>query len=656
MKLIIKKLKATDFKGIRNAEYGFGEKTRVSGMNGLGKSTIMTMWTWLFTDKDSELKSNPDIIPLGVEECTPRVEAVLDIDGVEVTIAKQQKITTSKPNERGVSKRTLSNVYEINSVPKTERDFKADLEDKGLDFELFLPLSHPDVFTGQKAADMRKVLFKMATDKTDLDIALLGEETEDVANLLESYKFDEIEAMNKASKKKAEEQVKAIPNQIIGLEKAKVNTDTAELELAVNSLQEQISEKEKLLEDNQSALSEHQKYTDGILELKFKMSDIERTATESLESQKKEIRAKIDETDRKFQEATNKQGLAEIQLEQIKDVIVCFKKERENVGVEYHRQKDMMFDESRWVFDESSTVCPMCSREYENAKVEEIKEQFEVNKSKAKESFELDKRTAMQKAINDGNRIKASEEKAVEDLAVAESEIVQCKEQKMKVNGEKTEAMKELDTLPHVADLSDNQEYESLRLQVFNMEKSLLAMNSSSSYRDALNSEIKQLRTELTETQGKIAESNNNVRIDDQIAELQTSQRDYEQAKADAEKILYQLSIVSAKKNELLVEDINKNFKIVTWKLFEYQKNGNYKEVCVPQIDDKSFGISTNTGREIIAKLDIVNSLQKFFGMNVPVFLDGAESLNDFNLPCMNCQLITLKVTVDKELKVEVEN
>lgn len=53
------------------------------------------------------------------------------------------------------------------------------------------------------------------------------------------------------------------------------------------------------------------------------------------------------------------------------------------------------------------------------------------------------------------------------------------------------------------------------------------------------------------------------------------------------------------------------------------------------------------------SKLDICNSMQKFFGMHIPVFLDGGESLNIEYFPKMDCQLIVLSVSDDKELKFE---
>jgi DNA repair protein SbcC/Rad50 len=59
-----------------------------------------------------------------------------------------------------------------------------------------------------------------------------------------------------------------------------------------------------------------------------------------------------------------------------------------------------------------------------------------------------------------------------------------------------------------------------------------------------------------------------------------------------------------------------------------------------------------------LAEMDIVNTLQKIYGVLVPVFLDNAERLSSNSyeevLSAMNCQLVTLAVSEDAELRVKV--
>lgn len=288
--MILKSLHLENFKGAKDKIYKFGKTTRVSGMNRLGKTTIATAWFWLLADKNYELVSNPNIRPDDVEECVPTVTAVLDVDGKEIAIAKMQKRKVGKPDANGISKVTITNTYEINSVPKTERDFRADLEELGLSFDNFLVCSHPDVFTRQKQADMRKVLFKLASAKTDVEIAAMSKDTKDVAKLLEAYKYEEIEAMNNASKKKAVEQLDAIPNQIVGLEKAKVDVDVAEQELAKADLERKISEVDQKIACAGNAVESLQQEE---MQLQFDMSGIMQTMNRELSNQRNNIEVEI---------------------------------------------------------------------------------------------------------------------------------------------------------------------------------------------------------------------------------------------------------------------------------------------------------------------------------------------------------------------------
>lgn len=650
--MIVKKMRLTNFKGVQSAEYDFSNRTKVNGQNGSGKSTIATAWFWLWADKDYELRSNPNIRPNGVEECIPRVEAVLDIDGAEVAVAKQQKRTVSKPNDKGISKITLANTYEINGVPKTERDFRSDLENRGIMFDKFLLLSHPEVFTGQKDPGRRKIIFETASEKSDLDIAMMSEETSAVAELLKSYKFDEVEAMHKASKKKAETQVKSIPDQIVGLEKAKIDIDVAELELKKSGIKEQIKEKETLYADGEKAIEELNKKKEELLQLQMEINAVECKANDELLAEKRRLRQLADIAQQKFRDAETEHKRAEDEIAILKGQADDYEGQRREYGEQYNQARQAVFDESAWVFDPESTICPNCGQEYPADKIEQIREEFETKKAKARADFENVKKARMDNIVSCGTAAKQVIEKVTAEIGELERKVEQYKKDKISANKEYSDVDSKLKALPEKPDLSGNREYVEMCLEFRQMEESM-RNQSKASYHDSLKNEIEVLRQEISEVEKEIGKASNNVRIDEQISELRQKQREYEQAKADSERILYQLSLVSKKKNELLVEEINKNFGIVKWLLFDYQKNGEYKEVCIPTVDGRRFGDSTNTGREIVAKLDICNSLQKFFGIELPVFLDNAESINDFNIPEMDCQLILMNVT-NGGLRVEV--
>lgn len=667
----LKEMHLTDFKGVKASIYQFGDRTQIKAANGLGKTTIATAWYWLWTDKDYELHSNPNIRPENVEECIPRVELVLEIDGAEIVAAKQQKRIVSKPDNRGISKVTLTNTYEVNSVPKTERDFKAYFENKGIGFDKFLPLSHPEVFMGQKANDMRKLLFSMAESKTDYDVARTLSNCGEVAELLEKYKAEEIEAMSKASKKKAAEQVDAIPNQIVGLEKAKVDVDVAEQELAKFDLERRITEIDRKISNAGAAVSALQNEE---MQLQFDMSGIMQTMNQELQGKRRELDNAKDASRNTLSDLHNKIVAAEKKISVNLIDIDSAELKRKALGEQYKAEMvrsfdetPYLFDESKWVFDENSTVCSMCGQTLPEDKIEQLRLEFEDRKAKAEADAERRFVSARDNFVvqhnSDLEEIKANgfKQKNTIDTLTAENASLQTnietwKKQEQEALAKQNEMEKLLSELPEEADYSQNTEYAKLKAKhekvLANIERAKLSTDDELLVQ--FEEEKADLTAELEAAKKIIAQSENNVRIDEQISELQEKQRDYEQAKADAEKILYQLSLVSKRKNELLVDEINQHFGIVKWVLFDYQKNGEYMEVCIPEIDGKRFGNSTNTGREIQAKLDICNSLQRFFNMYVPIFLDGAESINYEYVPALDTQLILLSVTEDTELKVVV--
>lgn len=670
MQTILKTLHLENFKGAKDKTYEFGKTTRVRGMNRLGKTTIATAWFWLLADKNYELVSNPNIRPDDVEECVPTVTAVLDVDGKEITIAKMQKRKVGKPDANGISKVTLTNTYEINSVPKTERDFKADLEELGLSFDNFLVCSHPDVFTGQKQADMRKVLFKMASAKTDAEIAAMSEDTADAAKLLEIYKFEEIEAMNNASKKKAVEQLDAIPNQIIGLEKAKVDVDVAEQELAKADLERKIAEVDQKIAGAGNAVGSLQQEE---MQLQFDMSGIMQTMNMELSKKRSSIDGLVCGCNYEVDRTHSLISAKEKQIADNAKAIAAADVERKKLGEQYNAEKiktfdeaPYLFDKSKWVFDESTTVCSLCGQTLPAEKIEQLKADFESRKEKArvdaarkldsaKSDFVIQRESNLEEIKAEGFAKKNLIEELTKKNADLNVEIDTLKKQEQEAAARKEELSKQLAEIPEEADYTQNEEYVKLsarRNEVLAEIERLQASNDAE-LAAALEAEKTDLRLRLEEVNKIIAQDANNVRIDEQIADMQHKQREYGQVKADAEKILYQLKEVSKRKNELLVEEINQHFGIVSWKLFDYQKNGEYKEVCIPMVDGKEFGVTTNTGREIQAKLDICSSFQKFFDMYVPIFLDGAESLNDEYIPAVDTQLILLTVTEDKQLKVE---
>ena len=101
-----------------------------------------------------------------------------------------------------------------------------------------------------------------------------------------------------------------------------------------------------------------------------------------------------------------------------------------------------------------------------------------------------------------------------------------------------------------------------------------------------------------------------------------------------------------------MLTKIYEKLGVVKWKLFKTLKNGNIEDACTPIVDGYEFGTSTNKGREILAKIDIINSLSTYYDQIFPVFLDNAENLSAQTEARLNLvgQLVEFKVTDTERL------
>lgn len=670
MKLL--KIILTDFKGFKGEnEIPLYHKTLIEGQNAAGKTTIMDAHFWLFTDRNSGLEANPDIRPDDGRECVPKVEEEWEIDGKIVAIAKMQKKRVGKPDANGVSKITLSNTYEINHAPKNMRDFRKDLTELGFDLDNFLLLSHIEWFLQMGKDDKRKILFTMSSSKTDLEIALLTDGCADAAKLLESYRLDEIEAMHKASKKKAAEQLEAIPNQIIGKEGAKAEIDVASLEEQKSKIRQQIEDIEKSMSDSFESVREGDRAAEEIRKLKARLHELEEAENAENRKSRQDLQLEYNELLHQVRFSTSELKAKEEDLKRTGEEKEVLSKRLKDIQDKYMIRVSEEFNYSKLheiekeEFDEDSLICEKCGQELPKAMKDERTAWFLRSKAqrmseerRKEEEFYKQQEQDIKDITDAGDAAK----KSLIDAKTTEEELKKKVEQiKQEIESTSRQAesiLEKLNGIPESVDLSGNEQYISLQKQIAEKEQEISSM-SQSDYRQAKEKELKLKRAELTAVESELAKAENNRRIDEQIHKLRRDIRIYSQKKADAEKILDQLGKIKRAKNELLVQDINAWFRIIRFELFEYFKNGDYKEcVNIHVLNENDgewyqIGKSANTALEMLGKMDMIAGFQKFFGRSYPVFVDSATEMDSNTMRRIQTeyQTVFLRVT-DGELEV----
>lgn len=675
MKLKIRSLHMENFKGIKMLDVTFSGKTKISGQNAVGKTTIFDAFTWLLFNKNSSGEEKFNVRPLNegirVDNVEIKVSAVLDVDGKEVELSKVQKQNWVK--KRGTDTVTLQgnvNSFEIDGYPKSEADFKAYVSGLAQSEDMFKLLTNPQYFSSLKWKDQRDILMKLVAEVSDVELAQTDAKYAPLIDELEKApSTDDIrakfsKALSEWKKKQAE-----IPVRIDEAEKSKIDVDVAEQELAKADLTRRIAECDKKIENAGSTLGDLRSKE---MQLQFDMSGIAQTMNRELYNRRSNIDADLCGCKNEMDHFKATISLKEKQIADNAKAIADADAERKKLGEQYNAEKakafdktPYLFDESKWVFDESTTICSLCGQKLPADKIEQLKADFESRKEKAKadakrklndskSDFITQKESNLEEIKAYGFAKKNLIEELTKKNADLQMEIDSLKKQEQGTFTNKEELCKLLSEIPEEADYSQNEEYVKLKAEHDKILADIAKLESEGADKVVtdLKAEKADMQSQLAEVNKVIAQAANNVAIDDRIETLRDEQKEIGQKVADQEQMLYLLEEFIRFKLNKVFESINSHFKTVNFKLFEIQLNGGMKDCCECTVNGVPYS-TLNSGHRIVAGLDIIRSLSELYGVSCPIFVDNAESLNEFNVPDMDAQLILLSVSEDKQLKVE---
>lgn len=635
---VLKKVVLENFMCYAHAEFDFYAITKIMAKNGKGKSTIATAYLWCLFNCDYELKDNPvvrrEVDGKSVDDMDTSVELTLDVDGKEVTMKKVQVRTYNK-DKTGYKD---DNSYYINDVRKNLKDFNAYLD---VDMNVFKMCSNVNAFLNQKPAEMREYLFGLVGDVTDLDIASQKAELAELVPLLNKYTVEELSAMNKATKTKITKDLPILDGQIKEKERdiqLKHTIEVSDLELQKNSLKEQIADCVAKQTNNDKLMTEYDKASSDILNLKFELNDMSRKANEDNVKARRDIENRISEKKDYLINIANT-------IQKNNSEISGYQNDIESGTRERNRLADVWKKIKEEKFNGNTAICPTCRRELPAEEIESLRSSFEKTKA-----------DRLAKVEKDGLEVKADVDNARDMIPRLEK----CNEENIanqqKLEEEVADLEKQLSELQQEIDVSATEEYKALEQQIAEKEEAMHKANDISAVKAELKSQETALRQQLAECESQIAKSD--TAADEQrLEELKQTRVDSEQNKANAEKILDLLDELDKAKNEALTEAVNSHFGLVKWQLFEYAKNGNYKSCCIPTVDGKSILTTmSNKGNRILGRVDICNSIQKISGISVPIILDDVENLDERNqkkvAEMIDSQLIMLIVNDSEKLEI----
>jgi len=661
----IKEISIQNFKGIHDLSVSFGQITKIKGKNAAGKTTIADAFSWLLFNMDSHGNTKFEIRPLNsdgekIHNTDISVIAKLDIDGEEKELKKVQseKWTKKRGHEDRVFEGNI-NSYEIDGYPKSEKEY-AEFIGSIVDADVFKILTNPTYFTAMSWKDQREILMRFVADMSDVELARMDSDFEPLMDELgKAPSTDDIQKKYAKQVKELKAKQTEIPTRIDEISKQKICVDVAELELAKADYERQLADLE-----NKSLNNDLKMLEDELLAAESSTMARKAAMRSELNKKRSEIENRIYQADKKVSDAETKLRTAKSLIADYEVDIKTFSAEKETLAERYRKiQKETFngsidFDESKW--EKPSTVCSLCGQELPKDRADKIIAEYEEKKAAAKKKAEDDYNRAKddfnadkQKRLNDisdkGMKVKAGIEertKAIEDAKASISGL----EENLSAFSKEVETIKaELIGLGNEPDYDADNDYQSLMAKENELREKLSA--SVPKAENDTDDKRREVSVQLDEVKAKLAQAANNISIDERIAELETEQRETEQKIANAEKILYLLEKFIRAKLNRISEAVNSHFEKVRFRLFEVQINGGIKETCEAEVNGVPYN-SLNSGHRIIAGLDIIKALSALYGVDVPIFLDNAESLSEGNLPTMTQQITLLEVSNDASLVV----
>lgn len=640
MRLVAKKLIADCFKGFRHFEADLPYMCNISGVNGSGKTTIKDAHFYLWTDKDSLLHSNPNIRPDFMEESEPSVTEIIEIDGKEIIVRKYQADGRTKKQKEAGEPVRIVNKFEVNDVPKSQKDFIKDLTALGVDFDRFLLLSHTDEFIDRKSSDCRNILFGMTDSITDAEIAKQAGCAELEAQL-ENRTLEEIAAMAKRSKKDADIQLDVIPNQITGLELAKVEVDVDSLTAERDKLTEVINQTEEFIRQN--PIPDESEYRREIARLEADLNRLSREANADLTRKKSAVSAEISSLEAEKYKA-------QIKLDKLKTAVADYTDELRHIDEEYKASKQRFDEEKVKIFPIERDYCPTCYQPLPEEQRQEVRQKWEDAKTEKLREINI----AAGNMIKASKTVKESIKNSTTDMKAANKAVIE-------IENRLDEKIKELDDLNNTkaVDASETEEFKAIASRIPEIAEKMKNIDVLRAERSNLLADLSQNKRNRDNVIEHLASAKQNDRIDAQIASLQEQIASYREKAAMANMLLDQIQTVSMQKNHVLEDQVNSHFTRVKFRLFNILKNGEIKDDCTPLIltgDGKYREItsSANTAAVELAKLDILNGLQNFYEQHLPIFLDGMECLDAENMKQIKAdtQVISLRVSEDRKLVI----
>lgn len=652
MEIKFKKIRIRNFRGLVSFDANLeGRSVRISGANGLGKSSVADAITWVLFGKDSRRRTAFPIDPVDdagriIHNLDVSVELEMLIDGQPTTLRRRRQ--EKWVQKRGMTREQLDGhqtTCYIDGRPLPSSDFSSHV-DTIVKEELFRALTTPDYFPSLPMDQQYRLLVKIVGTRSLAEIAAKDEEALKVVDELGQRSLDQYRQGLSYDLQRTRKEQELIPvrlSEVQGfIEQVKAKgADGKTAQRHAKGIEEKLRQVTQEIDSMAGVVrAENARYNDQrayIQQLRQQRAAIEdriekqnreaRTLHQSLVCKAKE---ELEATEERHTAAKTMLGLHERRLKDLEQQLEDFRRRWEDV-------ERLSFS---WNAEEA--VCPTCGQPLpqDQADQKRVEAEMRFNERKMQQQDALDE---------EGKKLAASKQRlqdlsaaAREEMATAERLMPEARERLSKAEAEPIEQ----------ADYHDASDWQRLTAEIDQRVKELEQTTQAQEPPQlaALRTEEQGYRKELRLLEQTIDRSK---QIDEYVRREKELQKQRTTLSGDIARM--QTRLEAAERLQLmeandLQKRVNDLFPSVRFRLSRELLNGREVGHCELSVDGVPYsGLSTS--ERINAGLELINALARHYNIVAPIVIDNAEAVNKV-APTLGQQIL-LEVSPAKKLSVE---
>lgn len=675
--VIIKRLTLVNFKGLRNVAIDFSDDvTTISGRNGTGKTTIKDAFSWLLWGKNSEgetdskfgIKTNDadgNFIP-NLEHGVTGVFEIIDKEtGAVETVELRRVLVEEWKVPNGETKRVLKGHHTdffYNGVPlKTKAEYEARIN-AIIPEAVFKIITDPYYFLTLHWKAQREMLLQIAGNVSEEEVARGSERFAMLLAQLTGKSLEDYKREVSAKKAKVNEQLEKIPTAINAITQVTpeapdyeaLEKEKAALEVELTQIEESVA---SAVEANRIAYNKAAKIQGEINAKRTQQQKLLFEAKDKARSEAYKKNEAYNKAERELRQVESDQTNEERRYNAERSRLQGDIKRTEENKSRYKSQQDELRE--KWYSvsaeeftDTSNLVCPLFKHVCADR---ETLEKYEADREAARNKFYEDKQARLDNINKTGTQLTQTIEEQDGEIARLQGLLAETEEKhETEVSGftEKREQLKKtMDANPRISTEpnikgEDIPEWLTLQSEIETLSAGLPKQDNTTASNNAV---LRKRKAEITARLDEVKQKLN-IRVT-----IETNEKRINELKAEAETLAQEKAnlqteettiddFVTAQMNEV-ERRVNALFSRVQFKMYRTQiEDAKQVPDCICYIDGVKYS-DKNAAGKVNAGLDVINTLCAFHGVSAPIFVDNAESINEF-MP-VNSQLVKLVVTTE---------